>query len=129
MDCEQFEGCDAEECGTGTKQGTKECWVIDGRTGQEKPNSRHQLPCSEPCSKSCIEKCDEDCVNYGPCIADPGPYGLRRGTKECWAIDAETGKEIPTTRYTVDCDETCFIGHWDPTTMVHVVSPVGRTAS
>ena len=46
-------------------------------------------------------------MKTGPCNASIGFADARRGTKDCWAVDAETGNEIPGTRYTFECELAC----------------------
>ena len=107
-DCGNFGHCIADKCGgDGTKEGNKECWLIDGRTGQEISSSRHTVDCSEPCVKKCKKVCD-DCEAVGEC-EECGVQSVKKGTKECWMVDEETGQEVPSTRESEPCEESCFV--------------------
>ncbi|KAK2193943.1 hypothetical protein NP493_4g03049 [Ridgeia piscesae] len=107
-DCGNFGNCIADDCGgDGIREGTKVCWVIDGRTGKEKPSSRQSVPCSEPCVKICDKLCG-DCGDFGDC-KECGVESVMTGTKECWMVDNETDEEVPSTRKTEPCVLPCFI--------------------
>ncbi|KAK2181974.1 hypothetical protein NP493_373g02048 [Ridgeia piscesae] len=108
-ECGQFGECDADQCNVpGSKEGTKECWEVRDSDGVERENSRKTVPCTEPCSITCVEVCDDECGNLGPCSESCGADGITKGTKECWTVNGDTRVEIPSSRHTVDCDETCF---------------------
>ena len=100
----------SESCGAnGIMMGTKECWMVNEDTRVEIPSSRHTVDCDEPCFNKCpLKVCDEECGNLGPCSESCGAEGTMKGTKECWLVDADTRVEMPNSRFTIDCDETCF---------------------
>ena len=108
-DCGNFGDC-SESCGAeGIKEGTKECWLVDGKTGLEVPSSRETLQCNDTCYDKCppIPRCGL-CGNYGSCSESCGAEGTKEGTKDCWFEDADTGEEIDNSRHGVNCSETCF---------------------
>ena len=108
-ECGQFGECDADQCDVpGSKEGTKKCWEVRDSDGVEREDSRKTVPCTEPCSITCVEVCDDECGNLGPCSESCGADGIMKGTKECWNVNEDTRVEIPSSRHTVDCDETCF---------------------
>ena len=107
-DCGNFGNCIADDCGgDGIREGTKECWIIEGKTGKEKPSSRQSIPCNEPCVKICEKLCG-DCGDFGDC-QECGVESVMTGTKECWMVDKETNQEVPSTRKTEPCEASCFV--------------------
>ena len=109
-DCGNFGDC-SESCGAeGIKEGTKECWLVDGKTGLEVPSSRETMQCNDTCYAKCppIPTCGQ-CGNYGSCSESCGAEGTKEGTKDCWLEDADTGKEIDDSRHGVTCSETCYV--------------------
>ena len=102
--CGQFGQC-SESCGAaGTKDGTKDCWVVDGATNVEIEGSRHQETCTDTCENDCT--CGP-CEDFGPCSESCGAEGTKAGQKECWAIDEVTHLEIPNSRYKKSCTDKC----------------------
>ena len=107
-DCGNFGNCIADDCfGNGIRNGTKDCWIIEGKTGEEKTSSRHSVLCSEPCIKKCETVCG-DCGDFGDC-KECGIESVMTGTKQCWMVDKVTEQEVPSTRRTEPCEEPCFV--------------------
>ncbi|KAK2151819.1 hypothetical protein NP493_2565g00008 [Ridgeia piscesae] len=108
-DCGDFSDCNAD-CGIeGIMEGTRDCWLVSGVTGQEIPSSRKKVPCSDKCLVPCpVEECGP-CGEYGPCSESCGEEGTRKTTKDCWLNDGTTREEMDGTRKQVPCTETCLI--------------------
>ena len=107
--CEDFGGC-SESCGKeGIQEGTMDCWLVNGVTGQEIPSTRHKELCTGTCFTRCPERECGPCGEYGPCSESCGADGTKTGTKDCWMKDGDTGIEIPGSRHPEECNAGCYI--------------------
>ena len=108
-DCGDFSDCNADCDIEGIMEGTRDCWLVSGVTGQEIPSSRKKVPCTDKCLVPCpVPECGP-CGEYGPCSVSCGAEGTREAVKDCWMNDGTTGEEIVGTRKGVACTETCVI--------------------
>ncbi|KAI0208075.1 hypothetical protein LSAT2_007248 [Lamellibrachia satsuma] len=107
--CGDYGGC-SESCGKeGIKEGTMDCWLVNGVTGQEIPSTRHKELCTDTCFTRCPERKCGLCGEYGPCSESCGADGTKTGTKDCWMKDGDTGIEIPGSRHPEECNAGCYI--------------------
>ena len=106
-ECGDWGEC-SESCGArGSQEGGKECWMVSGVTGEEIPDSRHVVTCTQHCETPCpTEECGE-CGDWGECSESCGARGSQEGGKECWMVSGVTGEEIPSSRHVVTCTQHC----------------------
>ena len=97
-------------CGVdGLMTGTMECWLVNGKTNIEKPDSRNKTRCNKTCNIPCPTKECGPCGDYGKCSESCGLEGTQKGTRECWLNNGTTRNEIPRSREEVPCNDTCYV--------------------